>query len=137
MVLPMSTEKSTVDPPSFTNFGTLLCYLRRREQLTQRDLGIAVGYSEGHINRFEKNKRIPPAAVVAALFVPALALAYDSKFAARLMELAASWRLNPAESEAEPALQPEMGMAPEAIPPGGGHPGRGAAGGFSAAAVGE
>jgi hypothetical protein len=32
---------------SFTTFGEMLRYLRRRAQLTQRELGLAVGYSDG------------------------------------------------------------------------------------------
>lgn len=113
----MSSVKIAVGPLSFTTFGALLCFLRRREQLTQRDLGIAVGYSESHINRFEKNKRIPTPAVVAALFIPALNLAYDSKLAARLMELATPMRPSPAEIEPETGPDWESGMAPEPIPP--------------------
>jgi ATP/maltotriose-dependent transcriptional regulator MalT len=109
----MLSGKSSLDPLTFTTFGDMLGYLRRREQLTQRDLGIAVGYSEGHINRFEKNKRIPPSAVIAALFIPALNLAYDSPIAGRLIELSASSRVNPVEAAAEL----ESGMTAEPIPP--------------------
>lgn len=94
-----------------TSFGDLLRYLRRRAQLTQRDLGIAVGYSEAHINRFEKNKRLPDPMAVAALFVPALDLKGEPGLAQRLIELARSKEpLPPEPSEPLPAVL-------EAIPP--------------------
>ena len=51
---------------SFATFGDLLRYLRRRERLTQRELGIAVGYSESQINRLEHNIRVPEPYVIAA-----------------------------------------------------------------------
>lgn len=59
---------------SFTNFGDLLKYLRRRERLTQLELSIAVGYSEAQICRLEKNQRTPDLTALKALFIPALHL---------------------------------------------------------------
>ena len=59
---------------SFTTFGDLLKYLRRRERLTQLELSIAVGYSEGQISRLEKNLRLPDLSALKALFIPALHL---------------------------------------------------------------
>jgi transcriptional regulator with XRE-family HTH domain len=59
------------DPLTFSTFGEMLRFLRRRARLTQRDLGIAVGYSEGHINRFEKSRHLPDPSTVTALFIPA------------------------------------------------------------------
>ena len=44
---------------SFTTFGDLLKFLRRRQHLTQLELSIAVGYSEAQISRLEKNQRLP------------------------------------------------------------------------------
>src|SRR5688572_995748 len=79
-------------PPLFNTFGDLLKYLRRRAQLTQRELGIAVGYSEAHISRIEKNQRAIDSATIAALFLPALALSSDSELARRLFELASRVR---------------------------------------------
>ena len=52
----------------------MLKYLRRRARLTQLELSIAVGYSEGQISRLEKNERIADAATLQALFVPALGI---------------------------------------------------------------
>ena len=81
-------------PPltSFTSFGDLLHYLRRRARLTQLELGIAVGYSEAQISRLEQNKRLPDLTAVAALFLPALDLADEPEMAARLVELASQAR---------------------------------------------
>jgi predicted ATPase/transcriptional regulator with XRE-family HTH domain len=75
---------------AFSTFGDLLKYLRRRAQLTQRELAIAVGYTEGHLSRLEKNQRPPDLATVAALFVPALGLDKESDAANQLLQLAAS-----------------------------------------------
>ena len=75
---------------TFSTFGDLLKYLRRRAQLTQRELAIAVGYTEGHVSRLEKNQRPPDLATVAALFVPALDLENEPETAAHLIRLAAS-----------------------------------------------
>jgi non-specific serine/threonine protein kinase len=74
---------------AFSTFGDLLKYLRRRVQLTQRELAIAVGYTEGHISRLEKNLRPPDLATVAALFVPALGLEEEPEIAAQLLQLVA------------------------------------------------
>jgi predicted ATPase/DNA-binding transcriptional regulator YiaG len=79
-------------PQSFTTFGDLLKYLRRRAQLTQRELAIAIGYSEAHVSRLESNERLPDRSALAALFVPALGLEDEAEIVARLMELAAAAR---------------------------------------------
>lgn len=73
-------------------FGDLLKYLRKRAQLTQRELAIAVGYSEAHVSRLEKNQRLPDLTTLAALFVPALGLEEEPDTLARLVELAAAAR---------------------------------------------
>ncbi len=104
----MPSADSAIALQSFTTFGALLRFLRRRARLTQRDLGIAAGYSVAHINRFEKNKHLPDAATVASLFIPALDLADEPKLAARLMELLAT------TATREPARPEFIG---EPIPP--------------------
>jgi tetratricopeptide (TPR) repeat protein/transcriptional regulator with XRE-family HTH domain len=71
-----------------TTFGAYLRLLRRRARITQRELGLRVGYSEGHVCRLEQDRRVPELSVLAALFVPALGLARDPASAARLMDLA-------------------------------------------------
>jgi predicted ATPase len=77
---------------SFATFGELLRYLRRRARLQQRDLAIAVGYSEGQICRLEQNQRLPDLPTLAARFVPALDLEDAPELAARLLDLASAAR---------------------------------------------
>ncbi len=110
----MPADHSAIEPRSFTTFGALLRYLRRRAHLTQRDLGLAVGYSEGHINRFEKDKHRPEAAAVAALFIPALSLEHEPDLAMRLVDLAQPQRLN---HPAGPTINPSPLLPLESIPP--------------------
>jgi predicted ATPase/DNA-binding XRE family transcriptional regulator len=74
---------------SFDTFGDLLKFLRKRAQLTQRELAIAVGYSEAHVSRLESNERLPDLTTLAALFVPALGLEEEPETIARFLELAA------------------------------------------------
>ncbi len=50
---------SSAAPASTATFGKTLKFLRKRAHLTQRDLGIAVGYSETHITRLENETRLP------------------------------------------------------------------------------
>ena len=57
MAAPVLTRRATLAASSLTDFGTLLRVLRRRARLTQRDLGLAVGYSEAQISRLEQRKR--------------------------------------------------------------------------------
>ncbi len=73
---------------TFTTFGELLRYLRRRARLTQRELGIAVGYSEAHIARLEHNQRTPNPDVVRAQFIEALHLQDEPQMANLLVQLA-------------------------------------------------
>jgi transcriptional regulator with XRE-family HTH domain len=54
----MVTRRPALSVASFTDFGTLLRVLRRRAGLTQRQLGLAVGYSEAQICRLEQ--RVDP-----------------------------------------------------------------------------
>ncbi|HVF24388.1 MAG TPA: helix-turn-helix domain-containing protein [Anaerolineales bacterium] len=80
--------KPAVSPENFSTFGDLLKYLRKREELTQREFAILVGYSDTQISRLEQNQRVPHAATLKALFVPALHLEHEPQWAARLLELA-------------------------------------------------
>jgi len=88
----MSASESTLPLDSFVTFGDLLKYLRRRARLTQRELCIAVGYSEAQISRLEQNQRPPDIAALTALFIPALYVEDEPEVVARLMELAAQAR---------------------------------------------
>ena len=82
-----------VSPGKFSTFGDLLKYLRKREELTQRELAILVGYSDTQISRLEQSQRVPDAATLQALFVPALHLEHESQWVERLLELARQARL--------------------------------------------
>jgi ATP/maltotriose-dependent transcriptional regulator MalT len=89
----MARRAAAVDPLAAESFGDLLRFLRRRLQLTQRDLGLAVGYGEAQISRLEKSHRhAPDLTTLVALFVPALQLEEDAETVARLLELAAESR---------------------------------------------
>src|SRR3970040_1324928 len=77
-----------VTPDQFSTFGELLRVLRRQARITQRELAIAVGYSDTQISRIEQNQRVPDAATITALFVPALHLAREPQWVERLLELA-------------------------------------------------
>lgn len=89
---PVSKSGSTLPLDSFTTFGDLLKYLRRRARLTQRELAVAVGYSEAQISRLEQNQRPPDLATLTALFIPALYVDDEPEIVARLMELASRAR---------------------------------------------
>lgn len=101
----MPTQPFT--PDSFTNFGDLLKYLRRRQRLTQLELSIAVGYSESQISRLEKNQRLPDPTALKALFIPALQLENERDLLARLFALAESARQ---EEPPAPGLAPYKGL---------------------------
>ena len=79
-------------PDQFTKFGELLKYLRRRVGFTQRELSIAVGYSDSQISRMEQNQRVPDQATLSARFVPALDIEQEPEWVGRLLELAAQTR---------------------------------------------
>ena len=94
-------------PYSFTTFGDLLKYLRRRQKLTQLELSITVGYSEAQISRLEKNQRLPDLTALNALFVPALHLENEPQLTARFLELAQSARQEDAPA---PGIPPYKGL---------------------------
>lgn len=74
---------------TFTTFGELLCHLRMRASLTQRELAQRVGYHYSYISRLEKNERKPDLSILQLLFVRALKIENDPEIVARLLELAA------------------------------------------------
>ena len=88
----MSNSSSTLFIDSFSTFGDLLKYLRKRARLTQRELSIAVRYSEAQISRLEQNQRPPDLTALTALFIPALYVEDEPEIVARLMELAVQAR---------------------------------------------
>jgi predicted ATPase len=85
--------KTAVSPEKFSTFGELLKYLRKREELTQREFAILVGYSDTQISRLEQNQRVPDTGTLQALFVPALHLQHEPQWVERLLELARQARL--------------------------------------------
>lgn len=85
-------------PQTFTSFGALLLFLRRRARLRQRDLAIATGYSEAQIGRLENDQRLPDVAIVMAQFLPALGIEREPELAERLLELAREARRNDASA---------------------------------------
>ena len=106
---------STITPEKFATFGELLRFLRRKADLTQRELAIAVGYSESQISRLEQNERAPEEATLAARFVPALYIEDEPQLVARLLELGASTRTHTSQAA---ALQPiaEAKSTPHNLP---------------------
>ena len=86
----------------FTTFGDLLKYLRRRAGYTQRELSIAVGYSDTQISRLEHNERLPDLATITARFLPTLGLENEPEISARLLELAATVRREDAPASGLP-----------------------------------
>ena len=88
----MPTTSMSIALEHFTTFGDLLKYLRRRAGLTQRELSIAVNYSDTQISRLEQNERMPDLATLTALFLPALQIDDQPEVAERLLELAATVR---------------------------------------------
>lgn len=99
---------------TFDSFGDLLKYLRLRARLTQRELGLAVGYSEAHVSRIEKNQRVPSSPSIAALFIPALGLEEEPDLAGRLLDLAFRAR---GEQPSRASRRSEFGVSETVEPP--------------------
>ncbi len=87
-------QSLAIAPDQFYAFGHLLKFLRRRVSVTQRELGIAVGYSDTQISRMEQSQRVPDQATLAARFVPALQIEQEPDWAKRLLDLAEVARHN-------------------------------------------
>jgi predicted ATPase len=88
----MPSSDSAISLQAFQTFGDLLKYLRTRARLTQREVAIAVGYSEAQISRLEQNQRPPDLATLVALFIPALYIEDEPETISRFMELATQAR---------------------------------------------
>jgi len=73
-------------------FSAALRFLRKRAQLTQAELGRAVGYSREQIARLENGSRLPDLAVIAALFIPALWLTREEQLVEQFLTLAGQTR---------------------------------------------
>ena len=83
---------SKVSPVKADTFGEMLRYLRHRSQLTQQQLGTALGYSIAMIARLENDERLPDVALVKTAFVEALDMAHEPELAAQLIDLATAAR---------------------------------------------
>jgi predicted ATPase/transcriptional regulator with XRE-family HTH domain len=109
-----ASRTSAIQPDQFGTFGQLLRFLRQRAGLTQRELSIAVGYSESQISRLEQNQRAPDHAALAARFLPALHVDKEPNWAARLLELGAA---SHAEGQPdEPAPAADIPLSPHNLP---------------------
>jgi len=104
------TRSAAVQPDQFATLGELLRYLRLRAGLTQRELSIAVGYSESQISRLEQNQRLPEAAILQARFVPAFQLETEPEWVARLLDLAGVPRPPAEPPPAAPAARPSNNL---------------------------
>jgi WD40 repeat protein len=98
----MSNATLDVALERFTTFGDLLKFLRRRAGLTQRELSIAVGYSDAQISRLEQNERLPDVATISARFLPVLMLDDEPDVAKCLLKLAATVRREDAPASGMP-----------------------------------
>jgi non-specific serine/threonine protein kinase len=76
-----------LSPETFNTLGDLIRYLRTRAGLSQRELAARVHYHYAHLNRIEKNQRLPDETVLVARFVPALSLSDQPQWIQRLLEL--------------------------------------------------
>jgi WD40 repeat protein/DNA-binding XRE family transcriptional regulator len=103
----MPTASLDVALERLSTFGDLLKFLRRRAGLTQRELSIAVGYSDAQISRLEQNERLPDLATISARFLPVLMLEDEPDVAKRLLELAAVVRREDAPAS---GLSPYKGL---------------------------
>src|SRR5512133_3452447 len=101
---------------TYTTFGALLKYLRRRAGLTQRELGAAVGYSETQVTRLERDNRQPDPTTVEALFVDALGLRREPILARRLIDLARAAHVAHAASGARCGAAPGAASGVEPTP---------------------
>ena len=82
-----SMSSSSKEPQQ--SFGERLRFLRLRQRLTQRELARAVGYSDAHINRFEKGLYTPNPEIVVARFLEPLGIRHNDEDAIALIRLAA------------------------------------------------
>jgi predicted ATPase/DNA-binding XRE family transcriptional regulator len=102
------TDADTRAPTAHQPFGVLLCVLRKRARLTQKQLGAATGYSEGQICRFEKGRKPPSMETLLASFVPALRLQGQAETIRQLLASAAQSRGE--EHGAQPRLEHNSGL---------------------------
>jgi predicted ATPase/DNA-binding XRE family transcriptional regulator len=125
----MAASTTAISPDTFINLGELLRYLRKRAELSQRELALQVGYHYSHMSRIENSEYVPDPATLMARFVPALGLEREPAWTERLLELAASEEKTfvpkkgskPASAEPEPfdqrfdTVSSRLGTGPSAV----------------------
>ena len=99
----------------YNNFGSLLKHLRKRARLTQKDLSIAVGYSESQISRLESSERTPDVSAITALFVPALGIDGEPEIVANLLALADNQSKKNTAALFDSTALPRKGNLPKVI----------------------
>ena len=105
---------SVVSPASFPSFGELLRYLRKRAELSQRELASHIGYHYSYMSRIENNEYVPDPAILMSRFIPALGLEKEPAWTRRLLELATAGEEGSAsQTKRKPAsLDPEIDFPP-------------------------
>ncbi|HUN23893.1 MAG TPA: helix-turn-helix domain-containing protein, partial [Anaerolineales bacterium] len=101
----------------FATFHENLRYFRKRLQMTQDDLGLAVGYTREHIARLESGQRKISALTFSALFVPALDLAHQPAVVAQLLTLLPHKPTRHTPAEYIPSTQQRIQVVQVAPPP--------------------
>jgi len=83
----MAQRTTAVSPATFSSFGEILRYLRKRAELSQRELAARIGYHYSYMSRIESNEYLPDSATLMARFIPALGLEKEPEWTRRLLEL--------------------------------------------------
>jgi predicted ATPase/transcriptional regulator with XRE-family HTH domain len=104
-------QPSSIRLDTFDSVGKLLKFLRRRARLSQRELSIAVGYSESHLSRIESNQRQLDRTSLLALFIPALHIENEPEIIARILALCEQ-PLHPASRDTAEAVAPAAPVMP-------------------------
>jgi len=104
-----------VKPENFATFGELLRYLRRKAGLTQRELAIAVGYSESQISRLEQNERAPDESTLAARFVPALYIEEQTEWVSKFLDLGSTTHSSARQNDGQ-AIAEDIKLANHNLP---------------------
>src|SRR5262245_9225674 len=115
MYNPLMPKRGTSLPPEeIKTLGELVCFLRERAMLTQRELAARVGYHYSYISRIEKNQHLPGLAILMGRFIPALEIQAEPEWTERLLKLASPVPGKPQESagHAKPAIREEKVYRP-------------------------
>ena len=110
----MPKRRTSLPPEEIKTLGELVCFLRERAMLTQRDLAARVGYHHSYISRIEKNQHLPGLAILMGRFIPALEIQSEPEWTERLLKLASPAPEEPQESAgaAKPAIREEKVYRP-------------------------